>query len=77
MLISTSVVGSADGMVHVLGLMYDVTDRRAGELSIREKQKQLEEMDKVTIGREERILELKEEVNSLLEEFGRERKYYS
>ncbi|MFQ5952644.1 MAG: hypothetical protein ACE5JK_04470 [Candidatus Omnitrophota bacterium] len=47
------------------------------EKGIKTKREELEEINRVTMDREERILELKEEVNSLLEEIGRKRKYYS
>jgi len=53
----------------------DITDRKRAEEELKKRLDQLEVYYKATMGREGRIIELKQEVNALLEELDRERKY--
>lgn len=53
----------------------EMAERKRGEEALREKNRELEHQMKIMIGREGRVIELKREVNALLEELGRPRKY--
>ncbi len=53
----------------------DITERKWAEEELKRRLDELEVYYKATIGREGRIVELKHEVNELLEELGREKKY--
>jgi len=53
----------------------DITDRKRAEEELKKRLDQLEVYYKATMGREGRIIELKQEVNALLVELDRERKY--
>ena len=45
------------------------------EEKIKQKTAEIEKKNKMMMGREERVLELKEEVNKLLAELGKEKRY--
>lgn len=64
-----------DNVVQMIEYSIDVTDQRRAEQSIKEKMHQIEKLNSFMTGREERIIELKEEVNGLLSELGRPTKY--
>jgi PAS domain S-box-containing protein len=53
----------------------DVTERKQAEKELTEHMKELETFTRLTIDREERMIELKEEINNLLEQTGQEKKY--
>jgi len=53
----------------------DITDRRRAEEELKKRLDELEIYYRSTIGREGRIIELKQEVNKLMEGLGKERKY--
>jgi PAS domain S-box-containing protein len=53
----------------------EITHHRQLEDSLKEKTKNLEKFHKVTVGRELDMIKLKKEINSLLEELGRGKKY--
>lgn len=55
-----------DGGAHVLGVGLDISDRERTEEQIRRQLGELHRWHEVTLGREERILVLKAEVNALL-----------
>jgi PAS domain S-box-containing protein len=54
---------------------YDITKRKQAEKKMQEKMNELEIYYNATIGREERIIELKHEVNDLLKQIGKQEKY--
>ena len=56
-------------------LQAEVKNRRAAEHALAEKVHELETLNSTMMGREERILEMKKEVNDLMTELGREHKY--
>lgn len=58
-------------------LTREVAERKEAEDTLRREREQLQRMNQIMIDREERILTLKQEVNALLEEFGRPPKYRS
>ncbi|MHC4165532.1 MAG: transporter substrate-binding domain-containing protein [Planctomycetota bacterium] len=53
----------------------DITDRKMAEDELRRNMEDLERFSKMAVGREERMIELKEEINELLKEFGQSEKY--
>jgi PAS domain S-box-containing protein len=53
----------------------DITARKEAEKELTERMEELERFSRLTIDREEKMIELKEEINGLLEQTGREKKY--
>jgi PAS domain S-box-containing protein len=53
----------------------DITERRHAEKEMKEHVDELESFTRLTIDREEKMIGLKEEINHLLEQTGREKKY--
>ncbi|MDD3044255.1 MAG: PAS domain S-box protein [Candidatus Delongbacteria bacterium] len=53
----------------------DITERKKNEEDLNLKIKELNEMNSVMVGREIKMTELKQEINELLKELGREKKY--
>jgi PAS domain S-box-containing protein len=53
----------------------DITERKQAEKELKEHMGELENFSRLTIDREEKMIQLKEEVNNLLEQTGREKKY--
>jgi PAS domain S-box-containing protein len=64
-----------DGEDGVLGWLTDITERKQAERELQEQMDELERFSHLTINREEKMIELKEEINTLLEQAGREKKY--
>ncbi len=63
------------GQEGVLGWLTDITERKKAEKELHERMEELERFSRLTINREERMIELKEEINTLLEQTRREKKY--
>ncbi len=59
----------------VLAWLIDITERKRVEEEMRQYVDDLERFNRLTLGREERMMELKEEVNSLLKMTGQGPKY--
>ncbi len=53
----------------------DITQRKQAEKELKEHMEELERFSRLTIDREEKMIQLKEEINSLLEQTGQEKKY--
>ena len=53
----------------------DITERKQTEVELQERMNELETFYRVTLGREERVIELKQEVNELLEQLGKNNRY--
>lgn len=53
----------------------DMTERKKAEEKIISRNKELELYNEVTVGRELKMIELKKEINELLEKFGKKLKY--
>jgi PAS domain S-box-containing protein len=53
----------------------DITERKQAEKELKEHMDELESFTRLTIDREEKMIELKEEINNLLEQTGQEKKY--
>jgi hypothetical protein len=62
-----------DGAGNVTGMASlgtDVTERRLGDIRLKEQNDELRRWHAITLGREERIIELKDEINKLLIQSG-------
>jgi PAS domain S-box-containing protein len=69
---------NADGeLVGILGIARDITGRKRGETELQARVAELQRWQQVTLGREGRILELKQEINDLLARAGEPPRYSS
>jgi len=64
-----------DGSITWYGFNADITERKHNEHALMAKMDELERFHKLTIGRETTMVELKKEVNSLLNKLGEDNKY--
>lgn len=78
-----------DGKLHLVGMGINIADRKRAEATLQEAKKQsdaharrateamddMERMNAAMMGREQRVLEMKQEVNELLAQLGQARKY--
>ena len=53
----------------------DITERRQAEMELKQNLEDLERFSRLVVGREEKMIRLKEEINALLAEMGKGRKY--
>ena len=53
----------------------DITEREQAEKDLKEHMEDLERFSRLTIDREEKMIQLKEEINNILEQTGKEKKY--
>ncbi len=66
----------ADGNVsQVIEYSLDITERKEAEKKLLQSVEDVERFNRLAVGRELRMVELKQEVNALLEQLGREAKY--
>ncbi|MCK4751981.1 MAG: hypothetical protein KAS75_00945 [Planctomycetes bacterium] len=56
-------------------LEHEITERKLAKDELQKKMEELEQFNKLAVGRELRMIELKKEVNTLLSETGRDEKY--
>lgn len=69
-------IRGGDGVTkYLLGISEDITDRRQAEDEIRKKLAEIEKLNRFMIGREQRVIELKHEVNDLLRKQGQPLRY--
>jgi PAS domain S-box-containing protein len=64
-----------DGEDGVLGWLMDITERKQAERELQEQMEELERFSHLTINREEKMIKLKQEINTLRERLGEEKKY--
>ena len=53
----------------------DITERKQAENELKERMEDLERFSRLTVSREEKMIELKKEINSLHEQMGQQKKY--
>ena len=58
-----------------VGTVRDITERKQAEKELKERMEEMERFSRLTIDREGKMIQLKEEINILLEQTGREKKY--
>jgi PAS domain S-box-containing protein len=63
------------GVINVLASLLDITDSKLAEEELHQKMEDLERFSKMAVGREEKMVQLKEEINGLLRESGQLDKY--
>ena len=68
---NTPLVDSEGGGVGLLCMAQDITARRNAEEALRVRAQELETFNRAMVGREKRLIELKEEINRLCAELGR------
>ena len=71
----TPICGDGGELLGSIHIATDITKRKEAERLLEEKIHQLQHLNEVLITREERVLEIKHEVNALLRELGRPPKY--
>jgi len=59
----------------ICGISTDITDRKAAEKEMKEQMEELERFSRLTINREGKMIQLKEEINTLREQMGKEQRY--
>ena len=64
-------------IIGIAGISRDIHEQKLAEVKIKEQMAELKSWHNVTMGREERVLDLKREINQLLEEAGKPHKYKS
>jgi len=64
-----------DGKWFAVGTVRDITERKRAEKELKERMEDLERFSRLTINREEKMIQLKEEINTLLEQTGKEKRY--
>ncbi|MDO8990951.1 MAG: PAS domain S-box protein [Sideroxyarcus sp.] len=62
---------------HLIGIVHDITERKLAEAKLADQLDELRRWHEVTAGREDRILDLKHEVNELLGQTGKHPRYPS
>jgi CheY-like chemotaxis protein len=62
-------------VIEVIKIARNITDRVKREKELKRKNEELERFNSLAVGREVKMVELKREINSLLEELGREHRF--
>ncbi len=70
-----SVVAYRPRPMHFAVIIDDITDRKNSESELIERMNEISRFNNLMIGREEKMIELKKEINRLLGESGKEKKY--
>ncbi|MCX6266941.1 MAG: hypothetical protein NTW16_06220, partial [Bacteroidetes bacterium] len=74
-LLITPYLGLNNEWLGVHGVTRDITDRKITEEALKQKAKELERFNSLMIGRELKMIELKKEINELLENDDKPKKY--
>jgi Cu+-exporting ATPase len=75
--VKTAIKDENKKIIGLLGLSWDITDRKRAEEEIKKQLDELRRWYEVTIDRESRVLQLKQEVNELLKQHGEPLRYKS
>jgi PAS domain S-box-containing protein len=62
-------------MIGFQGVTRDISERKKAETELKRKVEELERFNRVMVGRENKMIDLKREVNELLEKLGQNKKY--
>jgi PAS domain S-box-containing protein len=74
----TTIRRAEDGsIVAYEGILLDITDRKQTEQDLKNSVDEIERFNKLMMGREDRVIEMKRQVNALLAELGKEPQYPS
>lgn len=71
----TPIVDTQLGHAGAVVVFRDVTEQRNNQRELQQRMDELERFNRLTMGREDRMIQLKQEINTLLEAQGRARKY--
>jgi PAS domain S-box-containing protein len=66
------ITDAAGAITHFLAVKEDITERKRAETELSDKMDELERFSKIAVGRELRMIELKEEINALRKQLGRD-----
>lgn len=72
---STTPVRKDNKIVGSVMVFRDISDRKRAENELKDRMDELERFSRLTINREEKMIQLKGEINLLLEQSGKEKKY--
>jgi PAS domain S-box-containing protein len=75
--VDTAIIDEQGNIKEIIGVGRDITDRKKAEIELLKKNRELERFNRVMVDRENRMIDLKKEVNGLLEELKRPGKYRS
>jgi len=64
-----------DGKWFAVGTVRDITERKQAEKELKARMEEMERFSRLTIDRERKMIQLKEEINTLQEQAGKEKKY--
>ncbi|MCA1759887.1 MAG: PAS domain S-box protein, partial [Bacteroidales bacterium] len=64
-----------NGKKLMLSMIHDITERVKAETELKNKMDELEKFNRAMVGRENKMIELKQEINELLEKLGQNKKY--
>ena len=64
-----------EGNAYIMASARDITERKQAEKELKQNIEDLQKFTDMAIGREERMIDLKEEINGLLGEMGKSPKY--
>jgi PAS domain S-box-containing protein len=73
--IDTAIPDESGSIAEIIGVGRDISQQKEAEIKLQEKMKDLKNFNRLMVGRENRMLELKQEVNQLLMALGRPGKY--
>lgn len=77
LLVTTSpILDKYDRLTKIIHVVRDISERKRQEQNLEDKVKELKEFHDLAVGRELKMIELENEVNSLLKELGQEPKYH-
>ena len=71
----SAVRNDAGEISYFISVREDITERKHLDEELKERMEELERFSRLTVNREEKMIQLKEEINALLEQMGKEKKY--
>jgi len=72
---ATKVKNTSGETIECQSAVIDITEHRQAEKELEEWMDDQERFSRLTIGREEKMIQLKEEINTLQEQMGKEKRY--